>query len=171
MNIKPLAENLGLLSLIFFSVFFNSGSENLGIIVASSALIYKFLPNIIKIFNLFNEYRANKPYFEKIISTYENILLGNDNEKYKIDILSKIELISIGYSFAGSDKTLFNDLNYKFDSYGLISIIGQNGKGKSTLLKIILGIIDNYEGYVKYNDYEFGDIDNISLSKNILYRR
>ena len=34
----------------------------------------------------------------------------------------------------------------------------QNGKAKSTLLKIILGIIDNYEGYVKYNDYEFGDI-------------
>lgn len=169
MNIKPLAENLGLLTLILFAVFFNSGTENLGIIVASSALIYKFLPNIIKIFNLINEYRANKPYFEKITNTYENILPINDNKKHKINILSRVELISIGYSFAGSNKILFNNLNYKFDSFGLISIIGQNGKGKSTLLKIILGIIDDYEGYVKYNDFEFGDIDNISLSKKIFY--
>lgn len=169
MNIKPFAENLGLLSLILFTLFFKSGSENLGIIVASSALIYKFLPNIIKIFNLFNEYRANKPYFEKIISSYENILSTDDNKRHIIDVLSKVELISIGYGFTGSDKILFNNLNYKFNSFGLISIIGQNGKGKSTLLKIILGIIDDYKGHVKYNDFEFSDIDKISLSKKIFY--
>jgi molybdate/tungstate transport system ATP-binding protein len=52
-------------------------------------------------------------------------------------------------------------LNVKFRDEGIISIIGKNGSGKTTFLKILAGIIKPDFGYVKVNgkDITFTDIE------------
>lgn len=58
-----------------------------------------------------------------------------------------IDLINISLQFNG--KYLFKDLNYKISSGDRISLVGANGTGKSSLLKIINGDLLPEEGVVK----------------------
>lgn len=53
-------------------------------------------------------------------------------------------------------------LNSKFKDEGVISIIGKNGSGKTTFLKIIAGITKPDRGYVKIDGI---DITNLPLNK------
>lgn len=58
-----------------------------------------------------------------------------------------LEVINLGKSFA--DKKLFQKVNLKFLAGNTYGIIGANGVGKSTFLKIISGQIEPSEGQVK----------------------
>jgi ATP-binding cassette subfamily F protein 3 len=57
-----------------------------------------------------------------------------------------IDLINISLQFNG--KYLFRDVNYKIASGDRISLVGANGTGKSSLLKIITGELQPEEGSV-----------------------
>lgn len=50
-------------------------------------------------------------------------------------------------------KEVLKDISFSVNSGQIIGYIGSNGAGKSTTIKIILGLIDDYEGDV----YVFGD--------------
>lgn len=58
-----------------------------------------------------------------------------------------IDLINISLQFNG--KYLFNEVSYKISSGDRISLVGANGTGKSSLLKIILGELLPEEGTVQ----------------------
>ncbi len=57
-----------------------------------------------------------------------------------------IDLINVSLQFGG--KYLFKDINYKISSGDKISLVGANGTGKSSLLKIIAGILPQESGVV-----------------------
>lgn len=58
-----------------------------------------------------------------------------------------IDLINISLQFNGN--YLFNEVNYKISSGDRISLVGANGTGKSSLLKIILGELLPEDGIVQ----------------------
>lgn len=51
------------------------------------------------------------------------------------------------------DKEVLKDINFSVNSGEIIGYIGSNGAGKSTTIKLILGLIDDYDGDV----YVFGE--------------
>lgn len=51
------------------------------------------------------------------------------------------------------DKDVLKDINFSVNSGEIIGYIGSNGAGKSTTIKLILGLIDDYDGDV----YVFGE--------------
>lgn len=82
-----------------------------------------------------------------------------------------------------SDKKLFEDINVKFLPGNCYGVIGANGAGKSTFLKILSGEIDSNKGNVyiepgqrmavlKQNHYEFDDytvLDTVIMGHKRLY--
>lgn len=79
--------------------------------------------------------------------------------------------ISVKYK----DNTIFNNLNLKIKHREFVGIVGPSGIGKSTLLKLIAGILKQSEGTLEYNkDHSIGYIfqdfalfDNLSVYKNM----
>lgn len=57
-----------------------------------------------------------------------------------------IDLSNVSLQFSG--KYLFKDVNYKISSGDKISLVGSNGTGKSSLLKIIAGLLQPESGEV-----------------------
>jgi len=57
-----------------------------------------------------------------------------------------IDLLNISLQFSG--KYLFKDVNYKISSGDKISLVGANGTGKSSILKIIAGLLQPESGEV-----------------------
>jgi len=63
---------------------------------------------------------------------------------YNMSII-KVENMSFGYT--NSSETLTN-INMKIDEGEFVAIIGENGSGKSSLIKCILGLNKKYEGKI-----------------------
>ena len=57
--------------------------------------------------------------------------------------------INLTYHQDGFDQVIFKDLNIRFPSSSLVSIIGESGSGKSSLFNIIASYSKDYEGEVK----------------------
>ena len=68
-------------------------------------------------------------------------------------------------SYASSDKYLFENLNLYLDIKTITKVSGSNGSGKTTFLKNISGILQDYEGEILYLDDNIKDIS----SPNIFY--
>ncbi len=70
------------------------------------------------------------------------------SKAYKGKIVMYVRNLSFGYD---PDKPLFNDLNLTIGSGDRICIIGKNGKGKTTLLRLLSAKLNPLQGEVTYN--------------------
>jgi len=57
--------------------------------------------------------------------------------------LFRIENVKFGYN---PEKIIFNDLSFAVDSDSKIALIGDNGAGKSTFLKLLTGKLEPLKG-------------------------
>lgn len=64
----------------------------------------------------------------------------------------KIENVRFGYT---PEKIIYDDLSFAVDSDSKIAIIGDNGAGKSTFLKLLTGKLDPISGYQYKNSKVF----------------
>ncbi|EOL44566.1 ATP-binding cassette domain-containing protein [Enterococcus caccae] len=98
--------------------------------------------------SLFGSYLS----YEKSKEAIQYIETKNDFEEkeeqeiknIEVECIRELRLTDICFSYEGN-KVLQNQ-NYHFTSGNLYSIVGKNGVGKSTLIKLICGLIDNQEG-------------------------
>ena len=70
--------------------------------------------------------------------------IKNETTTLKEVILMKLEHITKQYG----DNKVLNDIDFNFDDSRIVGLIGKNGVGKTTLMKIMNGNIINYKGKV-----------------------
>ncbi len=63
----------------------------------------------------------------------------------------EIEHLTFSYSSHPEARRIFSDIGFQADENENIGIIGANGVGKSTLLKILTGLLLEYQGSVRVN--------------------
>ena len=81
--------------------------------------------------------------------------------------MSKVELENIGKKFE-NEFELLREINVTFDQESVNFIIGRSGAGKTTLIRILLGLTPPTEGRVLFNDI---DITLLSRAEIARYRR
>jgi ATP-binding cassette, subfamily F, member 1 len=74
---------------------------------------------------------------------YEMKINFSDIAQYKGNIIS-IENLSFSYG----DKKIFDNVNFGLDMDSRVTLVGKNGIGKSTLLKLIVGELEPNDGYI-----------------------
>ena len=72
-------------------------------------------------------------------------------------------------SFAYSDKVVFENLNFSICRGDKIAVRGENGHGKSTLVKMICGLLKSYNGSLKTGDEDFKSVNIEDWRKLIAY--
>ncbi len=101
----------------------------------------------------------------KLISIHTNriadlVLEEKDEDIHisNIDIKGSIQIKDLAFTYSNFEDTIFQNVTFEVGAGELVSIIGKSGCGKSTFLKVILGLYNSNYGEIIY--------DNISL-KNI----
>ena len=85
--------------------------------------------------------------------------------------MSAIKIENLTFSYYGYVKPVFENVSFLFDTNWETGLIGRNGIGKSTLIKILLGLNHEYTGDVKLASnlkisYIPQDISNLTGSLN-----
>ena len=86
-----------------------------------------------------------------------------------------LKTANLSYKF--DDKYIFSNLSFAFADHSIFKLVGDNGTGKSTLLKILSGIYKNYEGdlsfpddnLVFYSGHKTGLKNNLTARENIYF--
>ena len=75
--------------------------------------------------------------------------------------------LSIGYQSKKEKNTIAENLNLTFEEGKLISLVGGNGIGKSTLLRTITGIQKPLAGTVMLKEKEINNYESLALAQNL----
>ena len=61
-----------------------------------------------------------------------------------------LRVINVGKTFHGAHKALFRNINFDLSRSGRLAILGRNGQGKSTLIKMLGGVLPETEGRLEW---------------------
>jgi len=154
-------QGLALLSLVFIGAladthFFDSRSE----IIAYLYLVIRFFQITSDLTRVSANLKLNAPKLDYFFNwTIQQRKSSNQVEVNETDIendvSSKVKIISIelekvNFSWTSNEK-LINDFSYSFKIGSLTTIIGPSGRGKTTLLKLLSGLIYPESGLICYN--------------------
>ncbi|MDK2563909.1 ABC transporter ATP-binding protein [Romboutsia sedimentorum] len=73
--------------------------------------------------------------------------------------MSILSVANVSYSYEGTKKLIFENVNVDFEKGKIYSIIGKSGAGKTSLLSLIAGLDNCKDGNILYNDKSLNSID------------
>ena len=76
---------------------------------------------------------------------------------------------NISFSYPEINKKVLENISFNFQQGKKYAIVGPNGVGKSTLLKLIVKLYQPQQGVIKLDDIKLEKIDNSALRKKVLY--
>ena len=56
--------------------------------------------------------------------------------------MSVISVNKLSFAYDGASENVFDDISFSMDTSWKLGLIGRNGRGKTTLLKILLGNLE-----------------------------
>ncbi len=151
------------------------GNDIINIIPLISILAlasYRILPSIQAIYNSVSQIYYHGPILEKI---YEDTYFFNKKEvnplKENIEPISfnnKITIDKLTFSYKNSeDKFIINNLSLEINKGEVIGFIGKSGIGKTTLVDILMGLLEPVSGNIKI-DHKIIDLSNLKSWQKLI---
>ncbi len=124
----------------------------LGVIAAAGL---RLIPSLQTIYNLFATIRQG----EATLRSVHEDMIGLDQEHSKlraerekvpaIPLTRRLDLEEIRYAYPGTDRSALCSLDLAIEANTTVGIVGGTGAGKTTLIDIILGLLDPAEGEMR----------------------
>ena len=166
---KIIVEYISLILLILLClILYLKGNiyNYLPILATAGLLAQKLLPYIQKIYENASQLINYKDAFASIInkaSRYKD--KKNYNSNFKFLNFNNIKFENVDFSYGKNPKTL-RDINFTINKGEKIAIMGVSGSGKSTILRLICGLIKPTSGKVILNGKELNKSTNLSHTTN-----
>ncbi len=100
---------------------------------------------------------SDRPITDRLLEGMEKPI--NKRHGMKPTGKSTIEFKNVCFSYPSTDKEVIHNLSFKISAGERIGIVGKSGSGKSTVLKLITGMLKPSSGQVLFSDVDLKDID------------
>lgn len=139
-----------------------AGAITLGEMTLYIGALTSFSDNLSGIFNSFNEIGLQNDY----LSNYVNFL-ELKNEKYdgtlpiekRLDHDYELEFRNVSFHYPNNDDLVLKNITTKIRVGRKMAIVGQNGSGKSTFIKLLCRLYDPTEGEILLNGIDIRKYD------------
>lgn len=155
-----------ILSLSIAILFILNNSLTIGKLFLYTSTLYYFIEPIKEILDL----GPNINYLKNIYNRINDLLLVKDinevNNNYKIK--GDIKINNISYSYNNIDY-IINNITLKVPYKSKYLIYGKSGLGKSTIIKILLKYLNDYNGSIKIDNNDLKNISRKSIQNSFTY--
>lgn len=164
-----------LLNSILFSAVFalgigfgdDAGTGAALLMVFIQLLNYMLVP-VRKIGSGISNRRAAQALIDRISEAIEEDPTYVETEKEELTgVDGGIEFKNVNFGYEDDTKNILKNINIKFEKGKSYAIVGSSGSGKSTMLKLILGHMPNYEGSITIDGKEIKNLSLDSLYEHV----
>jgi ATP-binding cassette subfamily B protein RaxB len=124
----------------------------IGMLFAFGAWRGQFVGGAYGIVNSYFDYKMLDIHLDRVadiaLAEREGNLDGDMQELNKDQFMGKIELINVSYRFGSEEPWIIRNFNLTIEPGECITLVAPSGYGKTTLLKIMMGLITPQEGEV-----------------------
>lgn len=154
---------------IFICLKARAGAFGVGSVTQYIASVTKLSGGISSLIGTFGSMRNNAP-FLKLIFDFLEIPNTMHKGSLPVRIFSNdkytVEFRNVSFKYPGNDCYALKNVNVKFNAGERIAVVGQNGSGKTTFIKLLCRLYDPTEGTIllngtdikEYNYSEYLDI-------------
>ncbi|MES2677694.1 MAG: type I secretion system permease/ATPase [Pseudomonadota bacterium] len=147
-------------------VIYNQMSS--GGIIATSILAGKALAPFDNAIGLWKSLKTFKSAYGRLNESLKNY--NEDKNKIELPTLQgEIVIDKLFYKLEKSDSFLIKGVSFKINSGETIAIIGPTGSGKTTLARLLVGVLKPHSGTIRYDSANIFDQDLEKIGKHIGY--
>ena len=121
--------------------------------LAAAALV--LLPCVNRINNQINSIAYFEPFFMGVSDNLQDEINGQNtdmsfatDEEEKLDVKDSIEMKDITYAYPNTERLIFDHADLKIPVGASVGIVGTSGAGKSTVVDILLGLLEPSTGHI-----------------------
>lgn len=145
-----------MVSYMIYLVVSGSSTENMLTVFSTlAAAAFVLLPCVNRINNQINSIAYFEPFFMGVSDNLQDEISGEKvdmtfaiDEKDKLPVEKSIELKDITYAYPNTEKLIFDHANLTIPVGASVGIVGTSGAGKSTVVDILLGLLQVKSGTV-----------------------
>jgi len=105
--------------------------------------------------------QISSPYVDGLLKDLEELKAIETPQKKDQELspvsFSKLTLKNIGFTYDGAQTPSLNDISFTIKAGTSTAFIGETGCGKSTLMSVVLGLLDPNEGSIELNGVSLSD--------------
>ena len=143
------AIGFGGIILIILYMMVKSGSFNNALPIISLYVFagYRLLPALQIIYASFAQFTFVGPALDKLYDDIANLKPFNENQDQSVLSLNKtITIKNIHYNYPNSSRTTLKDISINIPAKSTVGLVGATGSGKTTMVDIILGLLEAQKG-------------------------
>lgn len=146
-----------------------AGAFGIGAVTQYVGAVTKFCTAVSTLFGIIGELPQNAK-FLKVIKEYleipNNMYQGSLPTEKRDDREYEVEFRNVSFKYPGSDIWALRHVNMKVKIGSRLAVVGMNGSGKTTFIKLLCRLYDPTEGQILLNGidirkYEYNDYINI----------
>lgn len=163
---------VAILSIGSFSVL--QGTFTVGSLVAFQMLLANFnapLSTLLGMGYKLIEVKGHIARLDDVLQCEESPEFSHENQatKKNIRLQGTIELNNVSFGYSSFEAPIIPELSFLIRASEHVAIIGKTGDGKSTILKLLLGLYQPWTGSVTVDEQPLASYSRECLSRNIAY--
>ena len=148
-----------------------SGYMNTGALVATMILVWRILTPFYSLCTMIPRLEQLR---NSIIQVNSLIDLDTEAEEAKTasrlpKLKGRISFDHVELRYEGGGEPVFSGLNFEINPGDFVAVTGNNGAGKSSLLKLVKGLYAPAEGSVRIDGFDIRQLDAPDLRRQIAY--
>ena len=167
-TISQLIPHLAVYSILFFiGIKIINNELTVGDFTFYNGIIVQFVGGVTSLFASVNKaYESEKKLsnFSKFLELPCNIEASGT---YKLDRIQSIEFKDVSFKYPNTQNFVLNHVSFKLEAGKITALVGENGAGKTTIIKLILRLYDPTNGTILINGINLKNIEAKTLHKAI----
>ena len=164
-------QQLAQIVTIFYGVFLiQDGTITMGAMIAAVILGGRTLAPLSQLASAMSRANGARQAFRSLSTVMNDDKDSADATRPRLSrpvLAGSIEFKNVSYAFPGANSPIIRDLSLKIPAGQKIAIVGRMGSGKSTVSRLVSGLIEPTEGSVLIDGVDLRQIDKSDVRRNI----